>query len=271
MSFAGHRRKSSKSTAVACLGVIGALLCLLPRTRAERLDDLAPWSYVSDFANALSHGSREQLTKMCVEFDDRTQAQIAIVTVHSLDGAALDPYAAEMYSRWGIGYPPANRGVLVLVVTNDRKHKVVVGSGLTSILTPSKLATFDQVTDSMLAQGDFDNATLYLSGEVARAVGAASHVALASQPNVQLSKPATGLGSPVTLAVGGLVVLLALGLGVLFVSRGASRRRLVQPARSAPAQVPGASSGRDSGGFGGAGGFGGFGGNVSSGGASGGS
>ncbi len=269
MSFAGRDKKSSKRAIFACLAVISTLVCLLPQARAERLDDLAPWSYVSDFANALRSETREQLTKLCVEMDDRTQTQIAVVTIHSLDGAALAPFATEMYARWGIGYPPRNRGILVLMVTNDHKYRVEVGSGLASILTASKLATFDHQAMSLIEQGDYNRATLYITGEAARIVGAEGHVALASQPNVELPQPASVLGSPVTLAVVVLLVLMIVGLSALFMARRTARRGGLQPAGSGRVQQAVGAPGRTSGGFGAGGGFSGFGGDVPGGGPSG--
>ena len=44
-----------------------------------------PTGYVSDFANALSPSARAQLEALCTEVDQKTHAQIAVVTVPSFE------------------------------------------------------------------------------------------------------------------------------------------------------------------------------------------
>ena len=276
MSFAGHNKTTSKFVILACLAVFATLPCCPRKARAERLDDLAPWGYVSDFAGALSHDTRVQLTKLCVEVDDRTHAQIAIVTIHSTAGVPIEQFANQMYERWGIGYKPENRGALVLLAVNDRRYWVEVGYGLEPILPDGKVGGFGREMVPLLKQDDYNRATLYLTGEVARVIAADRHVALASQPDVQLeSRSGTNFGgsSATTIVILVLILLAFGGLAVLFLPAllASQRGRFGRGGwgSSGGPWMGGASWGGFGGG--GGGGFGGFGGGISGGGGAGGS
>jgi uncharacterized protein len=61
--------------------------------RAEKPKDLHPQGYVNDFASVLSPRAREQLTALCQEVDQKAQAQIAVVTIHTLDGAPIEDFS----------------------------------------------------------------------------------------------------------------------------------------------------------------------------------
>jgi uncharacterized protein len=243
-----------------------ALTCWLPRIRAERLDDLTPLGYVNDFANVLTHETRVQLSNLSVELDDRAHAQLVLVTIHSTGGVPIQEFASEMYQRWGIGYKPEDRGVLILLAIDDRHYKVEVGYGLEPILTDGKVGELARQMKPFLERGDYDHAVLYLTGEVARVIGAERHVALAAQPNVQLASQSGHFsGLPVALAV---IIVLVLGIGALFLVLTAARRAglsLGGPGFFAGPGI-GSSMGGGFGGFGGGGGFSGFGGGSSGGG-----
>jgi uncharacterized protein len=178
------------------------------------------------------------------------------VTIRSTSGEPIDQFANEIYERWNIGYRPENRGVLVVLETDDGKCKFAVGSGLESVLPQSKLDGFGGQIAPLVRKGDYDSAMLYLAGEAARTVGAERHVALAAQPNIEVNArsghfaglPAIGLG--VLIAV--IVLVMGVG-GFYFVVSSARRGGLGQVG----GPRPGGSSG---GSFGGGGGFSGFGG-----------
>ena len=56
---------------------------------AERVEDLPkPTGYVSDYANVLSSEAIARLERLCGQLDHgQANAQIAVVTIHTLDGA----------------------------------------------------------------------------------------------------------------------------------------------------------------------------------------
>src|SRR5580698_6174768 len=103
--------------------------CLSTALRAEPIKQLNPSGYVNDFAGVIDASSAEAIRQICEQIDQKAKAQIAIVTIHSLDGADIESYASDLYKQWGIGPKSSNRGVLILFAINDRKRRVEVGYG----------------------------------------------------------------------------------------------------------------------------------------------
>jgi len=63
--------------AVVCLGVL---------LHAEPIKQLKPTGYVNDFAGAVDASSANAIRRICEQIDQKTKTQIAVVTIHSLDG-----------------------------------------------------------------------------------------------------------------------------------------------------------------------------------------
>src|SRR5947209_4554243 len=93
---------------------VGALVCLATVLCAEPIKQLKPTGYVNDFAGVLDASSAESIRNICQQLDQKAKAQIAIVTIKSLDGADIEGYASDLYKAWGIGPKSSNRGVLIL-------------------------------------------------------------------------------------------------------------------------------------------------------------
>jgi uncharacterized protein len=92
---------------------------------------------VHDFANLLSAEDRQSLEKLSHDVDQKTTAEIDIVTVNSLDGMPVEDYAHEVFEKWGIGKRKANNGVLLLVAPNERRMWISTGYGVEALLTDS--------------------------------------------------------------------------------------------------------------------------------------
>ncbi len=96
-----------------------------------------PTARVHDFANLLSAQQRASLEELVQSVEQQTTAEIAVVTVPSLDGQTVDAYAHELFNDWGIGQKDVNNGVLLLVAPNERRMRIEVGYGLEPLLTDS--------------------------------------------------------------------------------------------------------------------------------------
>src|SRR5215467_6377461 len=86
---------------VVCLALLCAALAFVP-CRAEDIKKIQPIGYVSDFAGAIDSGTKVRLEALCAEVEQKTGAQMAIVTVHSLEGETASQYANELFKQWGI-------------------------------------------------------------------------------------------------------------------------------------------------------------------------
>jgi len=240
-------------------------VCLAGFLRAEPVSQLQPAGYINDFANVLSPETKTQLTNICEQIDQKAHAQIAVVTVKSLDGADIEGYAVDLFKKWGIGSKATDHGILILLATADRQYRVEVGYGLEPILPDGKVGGFGREAVPYLRSGDFDSAVSLLTMRVASTIAADAGIQItgmsARPPTEYQQRPE----SPISLGkliFWGIVILVVLATPLrkvlfwwLLMGGGGGGRGY------------GGGGGWGGGGFGGGGGgFGGFGGGSSGGG-----
>ena len=240
---------------------------------AERVEDLPkPTGYVSDYANVLSPEAIARLERLCGQLDhSQANAQIAVVTIHTLDGADAAEYANALEDKWKMGRKGSDRGALVLLAVDDHKYRIEVGYGLEGILPDGKVGDIGREMVPLLRVNDYDGAISQAVGEVAQVIAADAKVTLDEDPALQQPirhHHSSGLGMVrliVILIVLALYFFRVLGSFGLFGAWGLGL-------------MTGGIVGRGGGGFsgggfggGGGGGFGGFGGGGFGGGGAGGS
>ncbi len=120
--------------------LVAALAVAVFAGQAERPLDLPkPSGRVNDYAAVLDPAERRALEDEIAALDRATSAEVAVVTVASLDGLAVEDYAERLFNTWGIGKAARDNGVLVLVSAGDRQMRIEVGYGLEGVL-PDGLA-----------------------------------------------------------------------------------------------------------------------------------
>ena len=89
---------------------------------AERVEDLPkPTDYVSDYAHALSPAAIARIDHICSQLDHtKANAQISVVTVHTMEGDDTSDYAARLFEHLQIGKKGSDRGALLFFAIDDR-------------------------------------------------------------------------------------------------------------------------------------------------------
>lgn len=114
-----------------------ALAC--PGALEARADLPVASGAINDFADVLSADEEQTLASLVADVEQATTAEIAVATVTSLDGLAIEDYATQLFAAWGIGQTGKDNGVLILVAPSAREMRIEVGYGLEGIL-PDGLA-----------------------------------------------------------------------------------------------------------------------------------
>ena len=70
---------------------------------AEKIADIQPQGYVTDLAQVINPATRQKIEMLGTELQQKTGAQIAVVTVNSLEGQTREDYAADLYKHLGVG------------------------------------------------------------------------------------------------------------------------------------------------------------------------
>jgi uncharacterized protein len=148
--------------------------------QAQQINDLPkPTDYVSDFAHVLSPEAVAELDSICEQLDhSKANAQLAIVTVHSLNGDDAADYANQLEDHWKMGNKAENRYALLLLAVDDHKYRIEVGYGLEGILPDGKTGDIgrDMVPD--LKANDFSGAVTLAVGEMAQVIASDAGVTL---------------------------------------------------------------------------------------------
>ena len=269
--------------------LILAALLVFPvfAARGESVDSLPkPTDYVSDFAHVLSPEAIARIDNICSQLDhSAAQAQIAVVTVKTLDGEDPADWANELEDKWKMGKKEgsgasSSKGVLVLLAVNDRKYRIDVGYGLEGILPDGLVGDIGREMRVQLRAGDYDGALTGVVSQIGKIIADDAKVTLqgadeqlAPQPLRRAPHHGFPFGGIIFLIIlllvfGGSGIARLLGWGLLFSGLGGG-----------PRYPPGGGwggGGFGGGGFGGGsgggggGGFGGFGGGGFGGGGAGG-
>src|ERR1700675_4005801 len=166
-----------------------ALFCLLfafaCATTAEDLKKIHPIGYVTDLAGAIQADTKVRLEALCTELEQKTGAQMAIVTVHSLEGQSIENYAVDLYKQLGVGSKKDNRGVLLLVSPDERKYRIEVGYGLEPVINDARAGDTGRAMVPLLRSGDFSSAIEVAAWQLAKYIADDRGLTLSGQPPVR--------------------------------------------------------------------------------------
>lgn len=241
--------------------------------------------YVNDFAGVISEEAERRIMEMGRELEEKTTAQVTVVTVKSLDGENIKTYANELFEKWGVGQKGKDNGVLILHSTGDREVWIEVGYGLNPILGTIRVTEFfENEMAPYFKSGDFDTGHINGYAAIVRRIAEQEGVTVDSSYRGSVESPARRAPSRSSSGNSGLgLVLIVLFLaadGIFFKFRITTAlikifflSSFFRGGRGGRGGWGGGSwGGGGSGGFGGGGGggFGGFGGGSSGGGGGGG-
>jgi uncharacterized protein len=238
----------------------------------------APTGYVNDFAGVLSADTKQSLEALCTEVDQKAHAQIAVVTVKTVDPdkdgttPSIEEFATALEDKWKVGAKGTDKGVLMIFVANPppMHGRIEVGYGLEGVLNDAKVGDIGREMKPILVSGDFNQGISLGVKEIAQDIAGDAGVTLSGtdgqaapryhyveQPQAQMSGTAVLIIGVIIVVVLGVLIRtghIGMLFFILFNLLGG-----------------GGGGGRGGGGFGGGsdeggGGFGGFGGGSSGGG-----
>lgn len=260
------------------LRLFAALLCLALPASAVDWKSLKPEGFVSDFAHVVDPQSRAELEDYAARVQQATGAQLAFVTLPSLQGEPIEDVTNDLFHAWGVGQKTEDNGAMVLLSVNDHKSRLEVGGGLGGILPDGMAGMLLDDMRPALRRGQYGPALIAAADRLGTTIAQSKGVTIPGPALRRRVQRAPQDSIPWPLIFFGIFILLML------IRRGGSGRYggggggggfwsgllLGQLLNSGSRGWSG--GGRDGGGFGGydsggsGGGFGGFGGGDSGGG-----
>jgi uncharacterized protein len=213
------------NAATVLLVCFGWLFLTLGAQGQNGLPKTKPEGYVNDFAGVLSQPARDQLTALCTEVDQKTKAQIAIVTVKSLDGRPIADFAVDLATEWKVGPKQSDRGLLILLAPQERNCWTTVGYGLEPILPDGKTTSFEREALPYLRDGNYDAALLLITRRNADVIAQDSGVTLSGTTSLPAARTAPreqrGNGpSPIFIII---LIIFLVSLVANLIRRGGGR------------------------------------------------
>lgn len=134
--------------------LVAALLAAAPLAAAVEVPYLS--GHVNDTAAMIPAGVREQIEGQLAAFEKATGAQVAVLTVPTLNGEPIEDYSLKVAQTWKLGRKGVDDGVLFLVARDDRTMRIEVGYGLEAKLTDAQSRRIlDDVVRPAFRNGDF--------------------------------------------------------------------------------------------------------------------
>jgi uncharacterized protein len=172
--------------------------------------------FVNDFANILDPGAEQQLEDAVRAIQKDTSAEVAVVTVSTLNNMSVEEYAVRLFKEWGIGRAKEDNGVLVLVSTEDRDIRIEVGYGLEGVI-PDGLA--GEIIRTQIAPRFKDSD---FAGGLRGAVARIGELVRANRVLTPEERAALDQGAATELPVWAMIPFLSIfvGLGALAIGIG---------------------------------------------------
>jgi uncharacterized protein len=173
---------------------------------------LKPQGYVSDFAQAIDAASRARIEAYCAAVQRSTGAEIALVTLPTLEGEPVEDVANTIYRAWGVGKKGKDEGVLLLLSIQDRRSRLEVGYGLEPVLPDGFAGSVLREMRPALRAGNYGEALAAAASTIGQTVAKAKNTTIDVQAP-RRSQPSSGRDIPWGGLVAGAVILLLIFRG----------------------------------------------------------
>jgi len=192
---------------------------------ADDISKISPTGYVTDLAGVIPQSAKQRLDALCTELDQKTGAQLAIVTVKSLDDRPIEDYAVELFKHLGVGSKKESSGILLLLAPNDRKYRIEVGYGIEPVINDARAGDAGRAMVPFLRQNDFGSAVEVAAWQLAKYIADDRGVTLSGQPPARpIANTSRGRGLPISPFAFFIILFIVLRVFGSIISKGSGRR-----------------------------------------------
>jgi len=171
-----------RTSARICLFLAALSLFPAATLNAEKISDIHPQGYVTDLAGVIDEETKARIEALCTEVEQKTGAQIAVVTVKSLNDQPIENYAHDLFKAMGIGDKKDRRGLLILLSPSEHQYRIEVGRGLEPVIVDARAGDIGRSMVPLLHQGDTSGAIEQAVGQAAQIIAADRGVTLTGLP-----------------------------------------------------------------------------------------
>ncbi len=178
-----------------------------------------PSHYVVDLAGIIDDGVEQQLNGYLQELEQKTTAQVVVLTVTSLEGESIEDFSiTTAHDRWKLGQKGKDNGALLVVSLEDRKYRFEIGYGLEGILPDSLVGSIGRkYLVPYFKKGDYSTGIITSTLVLLNIIASNEGVDITGMPKLQRQtypvRSEKGLGIFGTI----ISILFAIGAIILFI------------------------------------------------------
>ncbi len=138
-----------------------------------------PSGSVNDFAAVISQEYKDKLNALIQELNEKTSAEIAVVTVSSIAPYEEKMYARMLFDSWKPGKKEKDNGVLVLLAVKERRWRIETGYGVEGVLPDGLCGEIGRnYMVPYFKQGDYAQGLYYGVASIARVIAKDANIKL---------------------------------------------------------------------------------------------
>lgn len=115
---------------------------------------------INDYAEVLTAAQRTELHRQLKAIRDDTQVHVVAITYPSQaalsTSTAFEPFATAWFNAWAIGDDARDDGIMVLILTEDRRVRIELGSGFARDWDYAAQSIIDERMVPFLADDDWN-------------------------------------------------------------------------------------------------------------------
>jgi uncharacterized protein len=117
--------------------------------------------HVVDQGGFFSAAGKGRIEERLAQLEARGAAQMAVLTVDSLDGEPVEDYSIRVAETWQLGDRARDNGVLMVISRQERSLRLEVGYGLEAEVPDARARRIlDRLVTPAFRAGDFDDGVL---------------------------------------------------------------------------------------------------------------
>jgi uncharacterized protein len=144
-----------------------------------------PARYVVDLAGVVEDRAELRLSGLLQELEQKTTAQVIVLTVDTLDGMSIEDFSLQVAEKWKLGQKDVDNGVLMIFAIKDRLYRFEVGYGLEGLLPDSLVGSIGrQYVVPYFKKGDHTNGVAAAAIAVANIIAEDRGVEITGMPRL---------------------------------------------------------------------------------------
>ena len=151
-------------------------------------DDVPGYSsYVNDYAGVISEKDKASMEEVAKEVEEKTGAQIAVLTVKSMAPyASIDDFSMAVAEKWKVGEKGKDTGIILVLAMEERQVRIEVGYGLEGIFNDARAGRIlDNNVIPYFRGGDFSAGLRRGMFKIADTIGTEMNVELDERTKMQ--------------------------------------------------------------------------------------